>query len=950
MKKLILSIFLLAFSVLPALAQDHILISEFVVTPTEGEFIEIYNPTDAQIDLTNYYISDATFAGGPTYYYQIVEGGGGGGGFGDFNARFPAGATIAAGEHQTIAILGDSLFFDTYGVLPTYELYEDGSDFANDVPNLEPATSGSIDNDHSANQNFGVLSNGGEVIVLYYWDGASDLVQDVDYVVWGDKNEAVDKTGVSIDGPDADSDPSTYANDTAIDDQTVVNTDNDDDENPHDSGMSAQRILDVEDLETWTGGNGMTGHDETSENTSWKGGIWSINEPATPGHRALTPYAPADSLTIADVNFVRAAEIGPEANDDSPYVGDTLSVTGVFLQGPREIFLGGRWGGFMQDERGGPWSGFFIIQNDTSSPGVEGTLLNSVQPGDKIRVTGVMSEFPTGEGQPSISQVALITDPVTPIEFIDFGLDLPDPIVLTPGDVGFIGGNSADPQLTERWESTLVRFEGLTVLANGLAGNTMTLGDDSGTIVLDDYFSDLSDLIDNNGGVWPGFPPGTVVNVTGILRGGTSSGFITINPRSLDDLEIASAPPEVQSISRDPVAPTSSDAVAITARLVSSTSTVASAELSYRVDSGAYQTVTMTASGDDYTGTIPAQADASFIEYFITASDAAGETTISPGDTSAARYFYTVRDGGLTIYDLQYTPFENGNSGYEDLEVTVSGIATTDSSDFSFYWIQDGTGPWTGIHVDDNVTNVKLGDHVTVTGTVREQFNETQIFTVTDVTINSQGNAVPEPELVNTGDITTGGDDAEAYEGVLVKIQDLTVTNPFSDGSSNFGEFTVDDGTGGLRVDDLAAGFNGNLDSSFVQDQAIESITGVHYFSFSNYKLVPRNSEDVVLTPNAVSDDFVPFTFALEQNYPNPFNPATNISYQVAEMSEVKIEIFNILGQKVRTLVNTVQPPGVYKLQWRGVNDAGVPVSSGVYLYKMRAGDFHKVQKMLFLK
>ncbi|MFQ5771827.1 MAG: lamin tail domain-containing protein, partial [bacterium] len=75
-------------------AQDHIVISEILVTPTNGEFVEIYNPTAMTVDLSNYYMTDATFAGGGTFYYKTVTGNGGGGDFWDFNARFPDGAQI----------------------------------------------------------------------------------------------------------------------------------------------------------------------------------------------------------------------------------------------------------------------------------------------------------------------------------------------------------------------------------------------------------------------------------------------------------------------------------------------------------------------------------------------------------------------------------------------------------------------------------------------------------------------------------------------------------------------------------------------------------------------------------------------------------------------------------------------------------------------------------------
>ncbi|MFQ5674525.1 MAG: FlgD immunoglobulin-like domain containing protein [bacterium] len=350
-----------------------------------------------------------------------------------------------------------------------------------------------------------------------------------------------------------------------------------------------------------------------------------------------------------------------------------------------------------------------------------------------------------------------------------------------------------------------------------------------------------------------------------------------------------------------------------------------------------------------YSGSIPAQADGAFIEYFISATDTDGLESTTPGDTSASLFFYFVRDAGLGIFDLQFTPFADGNSPYRGLDVTVSGIATTDSADFSFYFIQNGTDPWNGIWVQDNANNVKLGDSVSVTGTVEERFNATRINNVTSVTIHSSGNTVPEPVVVPTGDLAVAAT-GEKWEGMLVRVENVGVANPFADGSRNFGEFTVDDGSGEVRVDDLG-NFRGNLDTAFVANDSLISLTGIHHFTFSNYKIEPRNDNDVIrLATSVETDEPVPFTFELSQNYPNPFNPETTIRYQVASPSEVKIQIYNILGQRVKTLVNAFQPTGAYTVQWRGTNDRGLPVSSGVYIYHMKASDFVQVKKMLFLK
>ncbi len=104
--------------------------------------------------------------------------------------------------------------------------------------------------------------------------------------------------------------------------------------------------------------------------------------------------------------------------------------------------------------------------------------------------------------------------------------------------------------------------------------------------------------------------------------------------------------------------------------------------------------------------------------------------------------------------------------------------------------------------------------------------------------------------------------------------------------------------------------------------------------------------------PTSVFDDSgqLPERFALAQNYPNPFNPETSIEYQIASASDVKIQVFNVVGQLVNTLVDEKQTPGSYTISWRGDNVRGFQVSSGIYYLKMVAGDFNSVRKMTLLR
>lgn len=97
----------------------------------------------------------------------------------------------------------------------------------------------------------------------------------------------------------------------------------------------------------------------------------------------------------------------------------------------------------------------------------------------------------------------------------------------------------------------------------------------------------------------------------------------------------------------------------------------------------------------------------------------------------------------------------------------------------------------------------------------------------------------------------------------------------------------------------------------------------------------------------------IPAKFELRQNYPNPFNPTTTISYSIptsASGKNVKLELYNTLGQKVGTLVDEKQDAGFYAIRWDGRNDFGMQVSSGLYLYRLVAGSFVQIKKMVLVR
>ena len=94
----------------------------------------------------------------------------------------------------------------------------------------------------------------------------------------------------------------------------------------------------------------------------------------------------------------------------------------------------------------------------------------------------------------------------------------------------------------------------------------------------------------------------------------------------------------------------------------------------------------------------------------------------------------------------------------------------------------------------------------------------------------------------------------------------------------------------------------------------------------------------------------LPTEFALHENYPNPFNPTTTLRFDIPEVSNMTLTIYNMLGQKVRFFKMNNIDAGYHTLQWNARNDNGDPVSTGLYIYQMHSKEFVKTRKMIFLK
>lgn len=307
MKKRIILPGLILLPVLLLTAQDHVVISEIVLQPSNAEYIKLYNPTNNAIDLSNYYLTDGTDSSNQKYYYNLPTGTNFWSGSGsDFIVRFPPGYSIEAQSEIIIAATTTAAYESYYSALPDLSVKDD--------------LLNAIDGQNTKGIGTAYLDNAAETLVLFYWDGSSATVKDVDYILWGSLICAVDKSGVAG-----------YQNDTPVAEQTCAPT--------HTDGFKLQRISD-EGSEPSSGGNGITGHNETGENLdgTWqvvavgntKPKLSSINySPSSPlvGQVITFSVNVTDDGSIAAVRLIYSFQSETGTVEMSLTTGNTYSVT-----------------------------------------------------------------------------------------------------------------------------------------------------------------------------------------------------------------------------------------------------------------------------------------------------------------------------------------------------------------------------------------------------------------------------------------------------------------------------------------------------------------------------------------------------------------------------------------------------------------------------------------------
>jgi hypothetical protein len=294
------------------------------------------------------------------------------------------------------------------------------------------------------------------------------------------------------------------------------------------------------------------------------------------------------------------------------------------------------------------------------------------------------------------------------------------------------------------------------------------------------------------------------------------------------------------------------------------------------------------------------------------------------------------------VYDIQFTEDPSGDSPYAGQTVTVEGIVTGSGYLGSHYFISSAEGgAWSGIYVYDDSNTPAEGDLVRFTAEVAEYFGFTELTDVSSFEVLSSGNTLPEPEMISTNDLAT----QEAYESVLVIIQNLTVTAE----PNEYNEWFVDDGSGACQVDDCF----GYIPESIETGSGIfYAITGLVDYSYAEFGLNPRYEGDFQLVP--ANDDNVIGIYN-HKAFPNPFyadntRSSVTIGYSLSKSEDIQVNIYNIRGQKVIELMQGTQPAGNYQLNWDGFGAAANQQPAGVYFYQISGENFSRTGKLLLIR
>ncbi|WP_457565773.1 DUF5689 domain-containing protein, partial [Caldithrix abyssi] len=592
---------------------------------------------------------------------------------------------------------------------------------------------------------------------------------------------------------------------------------------------------------------------------------------------------------------------------DSPLLGQVVTVEGVVTAVSSRSF-------WIQDADSA-WSGVNVFDADAVS---------QVQLGDRVRLTGVVDEY---FGKTEIKDLSAFT-------ILSQNEPLPNPISLPTGQV---------PQ--EKYEGVLVTVNNATCTNPDLGYGEWEVDDGSGPCRVDDLIFQFAP------------EQGKMYIVTGVVEYSYSN--YKIEPRSEADVALISNAPVISFIGSSALAPMATEDFIDTVKVVDN-GTVVQVELRYRVNAGDTVSVAMTGSDSIFVGVIPASAynDGDKVEYWIYAIDNDNEVSVSDvrgffAGTTPIAVLKQLDDQGVLIVDGFYA--------------RTTGVATVSNGVFD-------TSHLSVFMQDENYSAINIfkyngadftfteGHSYTVVGKLTQYRGLTEIIPEnlqTDIIDNGEA-TMPEPLTVTLSVLLSS---PESLEGLLVRVENADTVAGAGQWPEpgNNANLTITDDGGATQIT-----FRIDKDTDIDDASAPtwpQTIVGIfsQYDSqapyLDGYQILPRSTADLsgLTGIESPGQAIVPQRISLQPAFPNPFNPSTTLSVEIpakiAGKETVYLEIYNVLGQKVATLINGQKlTAGRHQFKWQATADNGLQVPTGIYFAVLKVSNKIWTQKLILLK
>lgn len=680
----------------------------------------------------------------------------------------------------------------------------------------------------------------------------------------------------------------------------------------------------------------------------------------------LNSYGQIPNVTIQEIQGW-SGQFQPDSCTDGPnplYANQVVKVKGVVITpgGLNETTGQTRWI-WIRDITAIPSTPFANI-TVRASTATTPTDINTLVAGDTIEVIGTVTEFLGSNGANNgETQLTPVNDGVQLLSFSPGPAPEAFPVLVSQ-----LNGNlNADAQPNnhittgEPLEGNFVEISNVTVVNVTLTGDRCRIlvkDDNDNHIWIYDRFKTQRTT---NGFVAPNVGD-KYTKVKGVIEGWkngctntsqTNRGY-NLNPFSLTHYTKGASSPSIGNMKKNVACPSPNSPTIVSADITDD-SLVTSVEVLYSLDGTNYTAIPATVLGTRYSASIPSQPNGTLVRYYFRAKDNVNNTTVLPNvPGQSVPLFYSVSNQGCTIKDIQYTPYSIGRSGYFGDTVTVQGIVTASAQNdnLGFVYIQqEGISEWSGIWINGGslITNLSVGDKVSVTGIVDEYFGLTRLTNISNSQVIQTGQPVPSPVILNptllsTYDFAT----CEKYESMFVSLQNplgnlfVVDTNADAGQLRNNGEWRlgndISDPTSGCRILSGRQGSTtfSSLNVSYVNSpiwsttdgtmnvpvivvqpgQEFLKLQGILTYSFSNMKLLPRNNGDL----EDASTNVNPGIARKVRIYPNPIKDELIVDN--SNGIGFIYEIVNSYGQKVKTgsLTNSMnrigvdKPSGVYYL------------------------------------